>query len=94
MGQTHIVRHNCGYQLLREEIVDLVDVGHGLYLAEELRATLHRDEYAERCYLPIGMLLYWYDGTPDIENAELAKRQVTHCPQCGSALPPGAALET
>jgi len=81
--------HSCGYLLVREEVIDAVDVGHGLYLPNELRTTLHRDQYTERCSLPLGILLYWYDGTLDMGDAELAQREVKQCPKCGSALPLG-----
>jgi hypothetical protein len=58
MGQTQLTRHSCGYALVREEVIDSVDVGSGLHLPSELRATLRRDQYTERCYLPVGTLLY------------------------------------
>ena len=87
MGQTQLRRHTCRYMLVREEVIDSVDVGHGLYLPAEVRATLRRDEYTERCYLSIGTLLYWYDGSLDMEDAELAEREVKRCPQCGMTLP-------
>lgn len=93
MGQTRVMTHSCGYPLVLEEVVDAVDVGYGLHLSDELRATLHRDQYTERCYLPVGILLYWYDGTLDIEDAELAQHEVNSCPKCGSALPLGKQAE-
>ena len=58
MGKTGTLLKSCGYPLVKEEVVDSVDVGHGLHLLGELRATLTRDHYAERCYLPVGMLFY------------------------------------
>ena len=89
MGQTRVTAHSCGYPLVLEEVTDAVDVGHGLHLPEELRAVLRRDEYTERCYLPLGILLYWYDGTLAMEDAELAQHEVKSCPKCGAALPLG-----
>lgn len=89
MGQTKATKHTCGYPLLVEEVVDAVDVGLGLHLPSELRARLRRDEYEERCYLPVGKLLYWYDGTVDMGDAELAQREIKNCPRCGAALPLG-----
>jgi hypothetical protein len=89
VGQTRVTAHSCGYPLILEEVTDSVDVGHGLHLPDELRATLRCDEYAERCYLPLGILLYWYDGTLDMEDAELAQHEVKYCPKCGAALPLG-----
>ncbi len=35
--------------------------------------TLIRDQYVKRGYLPVGMLLYWYDGTLNMDDAELAQ---------------------
>jgi hypothetical protein len=75
MGQTQLTKHSCGYALVREEVIDSVDVGSGLHLPAELRATLRRDQYTERCYLPVGTLLYWYDGSLDMEDAELARAE-------------------
>jgi hypothetical protein len=89
MGKTRTLLHSCGYPLVKEEVVDSVDVGHGLHLPGELRATLIRDHYAERCSLPVGMLFYWYDGTPEMDEAELAQHEVKQCPGCGAALPLG-----
>jgi hypothetical protein len=89
MGHTSATTHSCGYPLVLEDVIDAVDVRHGLYLPGELRTTLRRDQYAERCFLPIGTLLYWYDGTLDMEDAELAQREVKQCPHCGSNLPLG-----
>ena len=63
-------------------------LANGLHLPSELQATLRRDQYTERCYLPVGTLLYWYDGSLlDMEDAELAQREVKQRPQCGMALP-------
>jgi hypothetical protein len=87
MGQTQMMVHSCGYALVRDAVTDAVDVGHGLHLPAELQATLQRDQYTERCYLPIGTLLYWYDGSLDMEDAELAEREVKRCPNCGAVLP-------
>lgn len=93
MGQTRARAHSWGYPLVLEEVVDAVDVRHGLHLSDELRATLRRDQYTERCYLPVGILLYWYDGTLDREDTELARHEVNSCPKCGSALPLGKRAE-
>ncbi|HEY4384040.1 MAG TPA: hypothetical protein VGN34_06135 [Ktedonobacteraceae bacterium] len=32
MGQTHLTRHRCGYTLVREAVIDFIDVGSGLHL--------------------------------------------------------------
>lgn len=32
MGKTQFTRHSCGYALVREEVIDSVDVGSGLHL--------------------------------------------------------------
>jgi len=90
MGNKTASVHSCGYSLVKVEVPDLVDVGHGLHIPKELQATLVRDQYTERCYLPIGTLLYWYDGSLDMEDAELAQHEVKQCPKCGAALPLGA----
>lgn len=87
MGKTSTLLHSCGYPLVRDAISDVVDVGHGLHLPAELRETLIRDQYAERCYLPVGTLLYWYDGVLDMDDAELAQYEVKRCPKCGGVLP-------
>ena len=89
MGQAKAITHSCGYPLVLDEVIDAVDVGHGVHLPNELRTTLRCDQYTERCSLPLGILLYWYDGTLDMEDAELAQREVKQCPKCGSALPHG-----
>jgi hypothetical protein len=81
MGQTQLPKHRCGYAFVREEVIDSVDVGSGLHLPSELRATLRRDQYTERCSLPVGTLLSWYDGSLDMEETELAKLEVKQCPQ-------------
>lgn len=49
MGQTQLIEHSCGYVLVRDAVIDSVNVGSGLHLPPELRATLRRDQYAERC---------------------------------------------
>jgi hypothetical protein len=69
MGQTQLTRHSCGYALVREEVIDSVDVGSGLHLPSELQATLRRDQYTECCYLPVGTLLYCVQ-TPSVRKTD------------------------
>lgn len=59
MEQTRATTHRCGYPLVLEEVIDAVDIGHGLHLPDAVRTTLRYDQYTERCSLLIGILLYW-----------------------------------
>ncbi len=83
MGTVIPTTHECGYPLLKEEIIERVDVTSPEDIPESLRGKIRSDQLPEHQhrYREVGTLLYWYNGEHE------AEREIKNCPRCGAPLP-------